>query len=176
MRFKKKLRDRKRELELERVQFVKKGKRALQRKAKQTETDPESCDVDVRVDQLHMLLVQLSNSGLHHLPHHQCPQTARESRISTYFRFLVPPRPVTAEKRCVFAKLCTAKQMKYKLGSNTWFHGECVNTNEPEKFFCASCKMSFCKSVKCEFVTVLCFLIILVNRHGDKKWEGVVTG
>ena len=46
MRFKEKLRDRKRELELERVQFVKKGKRALQRKAKQTETDPESSDVD----------------------------------------------------------------------------------------------------------------------------------
>ena len=46
MQFKEKLRDRKRELELERVQFVKKGKRALQRKAKQTETDPESSDVD----------------------------------------------------------------------------------------------------------------------------------
>ena len=79
----------KRELELERVQFVKKGKRALQRKAKQTETDHESSDVDgdcpstIVVDQLHLLLVQLSNSGLHHLPHHQCPQTARESRIST---------------------------------------------------------------------------------------------
>ena len=75
MRFKEKLRDRKRELELERVQFVKKGKRALQRKAKQTETDPESSDVDgdcpstIVVDQLHLLLVQLSNSGLHHLPH-----------------------------------------------------------------------------------------------------------
>ena len=164
---------------------MKKGKRALQRKAKQTETDPESSDVDgdcpstIVVDQLNLLLVQLSNSGLHHLPHPRSSPVPPNSKRVQNLHFIrifsaAPSLPRQEERRdatpVVFAKLCTAKQMKYKLGSNTWFHGECVNSNEPEKFFCASRKMSFCKSVKCAFETVLC------TGMGTKKWEGVVTG
>ena len=42
----KELRDKKRELELEKAQFVKKGKRAMRRRVRESDFDPESSDID----------------------------------------------------------------------------------------------------------------------------------
>ena len=109
MRFKEKLRDRKRELELERVQFVKKGKRALQRKAKQTETDPESSDVDGNCPSTSSRSVtpaprpafQLrSPSSLSSPEFTSAPKQQESPESPTYFRYLVPP-PHCREEMCV---------------------------------------------------------------------------